>query len=305
MAGGGIITTGNHPKAQWPGVKEWFGAKYDEHEEEYSQLFDVIPSSQGWEEDVLHSGFGLAPVKEQGKSVTYASHAQGYVKRYVPAVVALGYIVTREEIDDNLYEKVSNQRAESLAFSMRQTKENIHANIFNRAFNSSYPGGDGKELIASDHPSKGGDWSNILDPAADISEQAIEDICIQIMGATDEEGLNISIMPYCLAVPRQLWFESNRILKSTLQNDSALNALNVLKSTNAIPQGVKINHYFTDADAFFIKTNAPNGLKCYMRRNIEFTRDNDFDTENAKAKATERYIPGWSDPRCLYASPGA
>lgn len=302
----GVITTGNHPKALWPGVKAWFGAAYGNHATEYTDLFAVETSDKNYEEDVQLTGFGMAPVKTQGAGVAYTSHSQGWEKRYVHVVYGLGYIVTREEMEDNLYEKVSRSRAEALAFSMRQTKENVHANVVNRAFNTSYLGGDGKALCVSDHPTKAaGNVSNVLSVAADLSEASIEDMIIQIMGATDDMGMQINLMPKGLFVARQNWFEANRILKSVLQADTANNALNVLKATNALPGGIKVNHYFSDADAWFVTTNAPRGLISYKRRGLEFTKDNDFDTENAKAKATERYSCGWTDWRCIFGSAGA
>jgi hypothetical protein len=188
---------------------------------------------------------------------------------------------------------------------MRQTKENVHANVYNRAFDSTYTGGDGKELICTDHTTKSGSQSNQLTVASDISESAIEDLIIQIMGALNDRGLKISLMPQSLHVHRSDWFEANRILKSVLQNDTAINATNVLRATNAIPKGIMVNHYFSDSDAWFIRTNAPRGMISYQRRAIEFTQDNDFDTENAKAKNTERYSCGWTDWRGVYGSPGA
>lgn len=301
----GLITTGNHPKALWPGVHAWFGAVYDEHKEEFPDMFEIKTSTQNYEEDVLNSAFSLAPIKPQGRGVTYVSHTQGYVSRYIHIVYASGYICTREEIEDNLYEKVAMDRARSLAFSLRQTKENVHANVWNRSTNTNFLGGDGSALMVVDHPSEAGTWSNILTPAADLSEVALEDICIQVMGAKDEKGNQINLMVESLHVPRQLWFEANRILKSVLQSNSGNNDLNVLNSTNAIPGGIKVNHYFTDTDAFFCKTNVPNGLTSFQRRAYEFVKDNDFDTENAKSKASERYSVGWTDPRTLYGSPGA
>jgi len=301
----GVIHTGNHPKALWPGIKAWWGRVYGEHKVEYTDLFDMDTSTQNYEEDVQVTGFGLAPVKPQGMPVHYDTESQGYVKRYTHIVYALGYIVTREELEDNLYVVVSKRRSQALAFSMRQTKENVGAQIWNRAFNSSYTGGDGKELCCTDHPSKSGSQSNIIAANADISEGAIEDLIIQIMGAVNDRGLKISLMPKSLHVHRTDWFEANRILKSVLQNDTANNALNILRATNALPGGIKVNHYFSDSDAWFIRTNAPRGLIGYQRRAIEFTQDNDFDTENAKAKNTERYIFSWTDWRALYGSPGA
>jgi len=300
-----VIFTGNHPKALWPGVKAWFGVGYGEHPEEFRDLFDMESSSQAWEEDVQMKGFGLMPIKREGTPSTYTGQTQGWLSRYTHIAYSLGFIVTYEELKDNLYAKVAGSRAKALGFSKRQTKENVAANVYNRYATSGYNGGDGVVLLSASHPSAAGNWSNILAPAADISEVALEDLCIQIMGATDDNGLKISLQPRSLHVPRQIWFEANRILKSTLQNDSANNALNVLRSTSALPGGIKVNHYFTDADAYFIRTNCPDGMKCYQRDSFDLKRDNDFDTDNAKAKTYDRYSFGWSDPRALYGSAGA
>jgi len=300
-----VIFTGNHPKALWPGVKAWFGVGYGEHPEEYRDLFDIETSGQAWEEDVQMKGFGLMPIKREGDSTTYQGQTQGYVSRYTHVAYSLGFIVTYEELKDNLYAKVAGSRAKALGFSKRQTKENIAANVYNRHATAGYTGGDGVVLLSASHPSAAGNWSNILSPAADISETSLEDLCIQIMGATDDNGLKIALQPASLLVPRQLWFEANRILKSTLQNDSANNALNVLRSTSALPGGIKVNHYFTDADAFFVRTNSPEGMKGYQRDSFDLQKDNDFDTSNAKAKTYDRYSFGWSDPRGLFGSPGA
>jgi len=301
-----IITTGAHPKALWPGVAAWWGRMYNEHKEEYPDLFDQDTSKKNYEEDVQLTGFGLAPVKTQGAPVSYDTEQQGPVSRYTHVAYALGYIVTKEELDDNLYMEVSKTRARANAFSMRQTKENVAANVYNRAFNSSFTGGDGVSLSNASHPNTtGGTFSNQITTAADLSEASLEDLIIQLMGATNDRGLKINLMPKCIVVPRQLWFEANRILKSVLQNDTANNAVNVLKATNAIPEGIKVNHYLTDPDAWFIRTSCPDGLKCYQRIAPQFSQDNDFDTENAKAKCYERYSFGWSDPRSLWSSPGA
>lgn len=300
-----IITTGSHPKALWPGVKAWFGRSYDEHKVEFTDLFDMEGSERQYEEDVQVTGFGLAPVKAQGTSVYYDSEQQGIIQRYTHVAYALGYIVTKEEQDDNLYEVVSKRRAEALAYSMRQTKETVAANVYNRAFNTNYTFGDGKALAVSDHPTLYGNQSNVLTVAADISETAIEDLTIQIMQALGPRGLKISLMPQSLIVPPTLWYEANRILKSVLQNDTANNAVNVLKAENVFPKGIKLNHYLTDVDAWFIRTNAPRGMVGYDRNPLEFTQDNDFDTSNAKAKCYERYSFGNTDFRGIYASPGA
>jgi len=299
-----IISTGNHPKALWPGVYSWFGAKYAEHEKQYPKLFDIKSSSKNFEELVQQTGFGLAPVKPEGASTAYDAHTQGYIARGINVAYSLGYIVTREELADNLYSEVSMRRAGSLAFSMNQTRENVGANIYNRGFNSTYAGGDAKELLAVDHPSVSGDQSNELATAADLSEASLEDLTVQIMNATDPKGLKISLRPKCLVVPTALVYDSNRILKSNLRVGTADNDTNALKLVGAIPE-IIVNNYLTDTDAWFIRTNAPDGLCWFDRELPQFTKDEDFDTDNAKAKGYMRFIPFWGDWRGLYGSPGA
>lgn len=298
------ITTGAHPKALWPGIKEWWGRSYDEHPEEFVDLFDKETSDKAYEEDVEITGFGLAPVKPQGTSINYDVESQGAVTRYTHVAYALGYVVTYEELRDDLYEVVSKRRAKQLAFSMRQTKENVAANVYNRAFNSTYVGGDAVSLVNTAHPTTSGNQSNQLTTAADLSEAAIEDLTVQIMQAQNNKGLRISLMPQSLHVPVQYYYEANRILKSVLQNDTANNAINVLKAINVFPKGIKMNHYFTSATAWFIRTNAPAGMKHFERDAIMFDQDNDFDTKNAKAASYERYSMGWSDWRALFGTAG-
>lgn len=225
-----VITTGAHPKALWPGIKEWWGRSYAEHKEEYVDLFEMETSDKAYEEDVEISGFGLAPVKPQGTAIDYDTESQQTVTRYTHVAYALGYIVTFEELRDDLYEVVGKRRAKQLAFSMRQTKENVGANVYNRAFNATFTGGDATTLISTSHPTLAGNQSNQLTTAADLSEAAIEDLCIQIMQALNSRGLKISLMPQSLHIPVQSWYEANRILKSVLQNDTANNAINVLKA---------------------------------------------------------------------------
>jgi hypothetical protein len=302
----GVITTGNHPKALWPGIHAWFGAKYAEHPVEYTQIFDVREASQrNYEEIVSQTGYGLVPVKTQGEGTKYDSKLQGYTTRFTHVAYSLGYVVTREALADNLYTEVSLSGAEDLAFSLRQTEENVAANTLNRAFNSSYTGGDGKELLATDHPlAMGGTWSNELATASDFSEAALEDLAIQIMSAVNPRGMKVSIMPQRLIMPVQLVFEAERVLKSQLQNDTANNAINALASKGVIP-AVAVNHYLTDSDALFIKTNAPRGMTWFDREGAEFTQDKDFDTDNAKAKVYRRFSCGWGDPRGMYGTPGA
>lgn len=300
-----VITTGNHPKELWPGVHSFWGMKYNEHPLEVLDLFNREMSEQSYEEIVERIGMGLAPVKTEGGGIAYDITKQGTVNRAIHVAYALGYIVTYEELRDNLYLSKSKERSEANAFSMRQTKENVGANVYNRAFNSSYTFGDGKELCATDHPTEDGTQSNELTVAADLSESAIEDLIKQIMQAKNSRGLRFSLMPQTLLVHPDNWFEANRILKSVNQSGSANNDLNVLRATNALPGGIKMNHYFNDSDAWFIRTNAPRGLTMFQREEISFDKDNDFSTKNALAAAYERYSFTCGDWRSLYGSPGA
>ena len=301
----GVINTSSHPKALWPGVKAWWGQTYDEHETEYTSLFDSDSSNKNYEEDVQLSGFGLAPRKSEGAGVSYDSEIQGLTTRYTHVAYALGYIVTKEEMDDNLYLEISKKRAAALAMSFRQTKENVGANVYNRAFNSTYKGGDGVELCSTSHVNiTGGTYANKPTVDADLSEASLEDAIISIMGYTNDRGLLINVMPKSLIIARNEWFNANRILKTTLQPGNNNNDINVLKATNALPGGIVMNHYLTSAHAWFLRTNVQNGMKYYERKSIEFTQDNDFDTDNAKAKAYERYSFGWTDPRAIYGVNG-
>jgi len=300
-----VISTGNIAKLLWPGLNAIWGTNYDEHPMEWPDLVDVSSSDMAYEEDVMLTGFGLAPIKPQGESIRYDTMGQGPTARYTHVNYGLGFIITEEAIDDNLYEKIGTQRTSSLAFSMRQTKENVVANLYNRAFNSSYTGADGVSLLSTAHPSTNGNWSNTLAVAADLSESSLEDMAIQIMNATNDRGMRIALMGRSLIVPPSLSFEAARILRSTGQNDTANNAINALKALGLFPEGVKVNHYLTDTDAFFIRTNAPNGLKLFQRKKAVFAEDGDFDTGNLKYKASERYSTGWTDPRGLFGSPGA
>lgn len=305
---GGVITTGLHPKAQWPGVKLWWGNKYNERPPEWTDLVDQSTDDRGYVEIVEDTGFGLAAVKNQGQSLQYDTNVQGFVTRLTHVTYALGYIVTMEELDDNQYEAVSRIRASANAFSMRQTKENVVAALYNRAFNSTYKGADAKALCATDHPTSfGTTYANKPTSDADLSEASLEDAVVALMGTTNARGLLVGVMPRKLIVPRQEWFNATRILKSVYQNDSANNAVNALKMTDAIPEGVVVNHYLTAAHAWFLRTNIPaemGGLCLYQRKEITFDTDNDFDTKNAKAASIERYSVGWGDPRTIWGVNG-
>lgn len=300
-----VINSSNFAKALWPGVNAWYGKAYDEYPVEWQKLFDKFTSRKQFEEDVGVSSFGLAVVKGEGAPITYDSERQAFITRYTHIVYALGFIITREIYEDDQYDVVGQRKAQGLAFSMRQTKEIVGANIYNRAFNSSYVGGDGVSLINASHPNfAGGTWSNQIATAADLSEAALEQACIDIAGFTNDRGLKIAVRPKTLVIPKELMFEASRILKSEGRVGTDNNDINVLKNMGMIPETV-VNHYLTDTDAWFIKTDVSNGLKYFERRGDEFDMDEDFDTENAKYKATARYSFGWTDPRALYASAGA
>jgi hypothetical protein len=301
----GVITTASHPKALWPGVKAWWGQTYNEHVTEYTDLFDSDSSQQNYEEDVQLTGFSLAPRKSEGASTAYDSEIQGFTTRYTHIAYALGYMVTKEELDDNLYMTVSKKRSAALAMSFRQTKENVAANVYNRAFNGTYLGGDAVSLCSTAHPNTtGGTWANRPTVDVDLSEASLEDAIITLMGFTNDRGLLINVMPRSLIIARNEWFNANRILKSVYQPGTANNDINVLKATNALPEGIKLNHYLTSPHAWFLRTNIQNGMKYYERAGIQFDQDNDFDTMNAKAKGYERYSFGWSDPRAIYGVNG-
>ena len=300
------ITTGSWAKAMWPGVNKFFGMKYNEYTPEWSEFLDKNTSNKSFEEEVSTTGFGLAQVKTEGSNITYDTAEQGFVSRYQHITYALGFIVTEEMHDDNLYMEIGLRRAQSLAFSLRQTKEVVSANLLNRAFNSSYTFGDGIELCSLLNKNKsGGTWANEPTTAADLSDTALEQACIDIAGFTNDRGLTIKVLPKKLIIPPDLEFEAARILKSIQQPGTANNDINAIRVLGKIPQGYCVNHFLTDADAWFIKTDIPDGLKLFQRKAMSFSMDNDFDTTNAKFRAMERYSVGASDKRGLYGSPGA
>ena len=299
------ITTGSWAKAMWPGVNKFFGMKYNEYTPEWPEFLDKNTSTKAFEEEVSTTGFGLAQVKNEGSGIAYDTAEQGFVSRYQHVTYALGFIVTEEMHDDNLYMEIGLRRAQSLAFSLRQTKEVVAANILNRAFNATYTGGDGLELCSLLHVNKsGGTWANELATAADLSDTALEQACIDIAGFTNDRGLTIKVLPKKLIIPPDLEFEAARILKSIQQPGSANNDINAIRVLGKIPQGYAVNHFLEDADAWFIKTDIPDGLKLFQRKALSFDMDNDFSTSNALFKSVERYSTGWSDPRGLFGSPG-
>ena len=298
----GVITTGSHPKALWEGMHAFFGLSYKEHPEEYSDIFTMDKSSKNYEEDTLGTGFGLAPIKSEGQGISYDSEMQSWTKRYTHTVYGLGYIVTLEEQEDNLYEILSKRRIKRLAFSMRQTAEIVGANIINRAYTSGYTGGDGIVLGSVSHPSTIGNQSNILSTAADFSEAALEDLMIQIGQAKNDRGHQIGLRGLKLLHGVPLQFDVARVLKSEYTPDTNNNAVNAVRLVGLKPV---MNHYLTDTDQWGVITDCPNGLTWFERRALSFTRDNDHDTDNAKAKATRRWSCGWTDWRSYFSSSGA
>jgi hypothetical protein len=300
-----IINSSSFAKALWPGVNAWYGKSYNEYEVEFTKLFDKYTSSKAYEEDVGLSSFGLAVQKTEGGAIQYDSERQGFTTRYTHAVFALGFMITREIMEDDQYDVVGQNKAQGLAYSIRQTKEVLGTNVYNRAFSSSYTGGDGVALLSASHPNvAGGTWSNLIATASDLSEAALEQAIIDIAAYTNDRGLKIAVKPRSLIIPYTLQFEASRILKSTGRVGTDNNDINALNSMGAF-KDVIVNHYLTDVDAWFIRTDVPNGMKYFDRRSDAFEMDNDFDTENAKFKASFRASWGWTDPKALYGSAGA
>jgi Mu-like prophage major head subunit gpT len=300
------INTSSFAKALFPGVNAWYGKSYSEYPLEVEQLFEKQTSTRAWEEDVGVSGFGLAVIKTEGAAVSFDNERQAFTTRYTPVVYALGFVITREMRDDDLYDVVGQRKAQSLAFSVRQTQETVGANVYNRAFTSGYTGGDGSILAVSSHPNvAGGTQSNVLATASDLSEAALEQAWIDISLLKNDRGLQIALKPTQLIVSPQQAFEAHRILKSNLRVGTPNNDTNAIKDMGNYSMGVTVNHYLTDVDAWFIRTNAPHGMKRIVRDAPEFGTENDWDTENAKFKTRYREAYGWSDYRGLFASAGA
>lgn len=299
------ITTGAFPKALETGVRKWTHMSYKEHAMECAKVFGpMLKSKQKYEETVEGTGFPMAPTKAEGDSVTYVGQNQGPTTRFTHTAYGLGFVITREARDDNQYPQLARARSNALGFAFRQTKETVFANILNRGFNSSYVGGDGKELLATDHPiAGGGTQSNELAVAADLTEAALEDVLIQIAQAKNNMGLRVNLRPQMLIVAPDNMFEADRLINSTLRPGTANNDKNVLMGK--LPKGAFTYHYLDDADAWFVQTDAQDGLTGFQRVAFEVSRGRDDDTMNAKFIGYERYTGGWSDWRCIYGSPGA
>lgn len=292
-------------KALWPGVKGWFGVANSLHKEEHKMIFMEDKSDQAFEEDVELYAMGLASIKSEGASTAYDGLQQGFTQRYTHLTYSLGYIVTEEAFDDNKYKKVAKARTRALATSFHTTKEVVAANTLNRATNGSYLGGDGVPLLSTAHPTKAGTFANRMTTAADLSEAALEDVLKLIMKAEDNAGNPIALKAKRLIVGPDLSFDATRITQSTLQSGTANNDVNAMRSMGLFEEDPMVYHYLTDTDAWFVTTDAQDGLKMYQRKPRVIRRDNEFDTDNMKVKAVERYSFGWTDPRGIYGSPGA
>ena len=288
-----------------PGLNALFGLEYDRYENQDKEIFDTESSDRAFEEEVMLGGFANAAVKPEGQGVSYEDAQETYTARYTMETIALAFALTEEAVEDNLYDKISTRYTKALARSMANTKQVKASNVLNRGFNSSYLGGDGKELLATDHPTLSGDQKNELTTAADLNETSLEQALIDIADMKDERGLKIALRGMKLIIPVNLQFNVERLLKSPGRPATADNDINAVKSMGMIPQGYVVNNFLTDTDAWFIKTDAPNGLKHFVRAPIRTAMEGDFDTGNVRYKARERYVYGWSDWRGIFGSPGA
>ena len=289
-----------------PGLNALFGLEYQNYENQHTEIFDIENSDRAFEEEVMLSGFANAAVKSEGAAVTFDTANEAFTSRYTHETIALAFAITEEAIEDNLYDRIATRYTKALARSMAQTKQIKAANVLNNGFSSSFPGGDGKELFATDHPTQSaGELKNELSTSADLSETSLEQAMIDIAAFKDERGFKIAARGLKLIIPSELQFTAERILKSPARVGTADNDLNALSSKGMIPQGYVVNNYLTDTDAFFIKTDIPNGMKMFNRANLKTAMEGDFDTGNVRYKARERYSFGFSDWRGMFGSPGA
>ena len=289
-----------------PGLHALFGLEYDRYAAEYEEIFDTESSERAFEEEVMLSGFGEAPVKTEGTAVSYDTAQEAFTARYTHETIALAFSLTEEAIEDNLYDTLSSRYTRALARSMMQTKNIKGANVLNNAFSSSFVGGDGKELCATDHPTVGNEnQRNELSTAADLNETSLEQALIDIGAFEDERGLKINAQARKLIIPSALQFVADRVLESPGRTGTADNDINAFRNMGMVPEGYTVNHFLTDTDAFFLKTDVPNGLKHFERTAVSTNMEGDFETGNVRYKARERYSFGFSDWRGIFGSPGA
>ena len=291
-----------------PGLNALFGMEYDRYENEHAEIFATESSDRAFEEEVMLTGFGAAPTKTEGAGVASDSAQESFTARYSHETVAMAFALTEEAIEDNLYDRLASRYTKALARSMAHTKQVKAASILNNAFNTSgaYNGGDGVSLCNSAHPTAlGPSFSNTPSVAADLNETSLEQGIIDIAAFTDERGLKVAVQARKLVIPKELQFTAERLMKSTLRTATADNDINAIRSMGMVPEGYAVNHFLTDTDAWFLMTDAPNGLKMFSRAGIKTAFEGDFDTGNVRYKARERYSFGWSDPRGIYGSSGA
>ena len=299
------ISRGQLVKELEPGLNALFGLEYKRYENQHAEIFATETSDRAFEEEVMLSGFANAQVKPEGSGVTFDNAQETFTARYSHETIALAFSITEEAIEDNLYDRLASRYTKALARSMANTKQVKAANVLNNAFSSSFAGGDGKELCATDHPTIAGTFKNELSTSADLNETSLEQSLIDIAALTDERGLKIAARGVKMIIPSELQFTAERLMKSQGRVGTADNDINAVVSMGMIPQGYVVNNYLTDTDAFFIKTDVPNGLKMFVRSPIKTAMEGDFDTGNVRYKARERYSFGFSDPRGIFGSPGA
>jgi hypothetical protein len=289
-----------------PGLNALFGLEYARYDDEAREVYETESSERAFEEEVMLSGFGAAPVKSEGTAVSFDDAGEAYTARYTHETIALAFSITEEAIEDNLYDRLASRYTKALARSMANTKQVKGAATLNNAFDSTFTGGDGKELCATDHPLVSGNTlRNEPSTASDLNETSLENALIDIAAYVDERGLKVSVRGLKLVVPPALQFVSDRLLESTLRPGTADNDINASRNMGMLPQGYVVNHYLTDTDAWFIKTDAPRGFIHFERMPMSTKMEGDFDTGNVRFKARERYSYGYSDPRCVFGSPGA
>jgi hypothetical protein len=287
-----------------PGLNALFGMEYKRYENESAEIFSQESSDRAFEEEVMLVGFGEAAVKPEGSAVAFDTAKEAFTARYVHDTIALAFALTEEAVEDNLYDTLSARYTKALARSMAYTKQVRGANVLNNAFSTT--GGDGVTLASTAHPTTfGGTWSNRSSTDADLNETSLEQAMIDIAGFIDERGLKIAMNGRKLIIPVNIQFVADRVLNSTLRVGTADNDINALRNMGMLPEGYVVNHYLTDTDAYFIKTDCPNGFKHFVRAPLATGMEGDFDTGNMRYKARERYSFGYSDPRCVYASQGS
>ena len=289
-----------------PGLNALFGMEYERYGEEHAEIYETETSERSFEEETKLSGFGQAPVKAEGAAIAYDNAQEAFTARYNHETIALGFSLTEEAVEDNLYDTLSARYTKALARSMANTKQVKAANVLNNGFPGGPTGGDGKTLFATDHPLvSGGTNNNTQSTAADLNESSLENAVIQIAAWTDERGLLIAAKPRKLIIPPALQFVATRLLDTDQRVGTADNYINALKNNGAIPEGYAVNHYLTDTDGYFLTTDVPNGMKYFVRTPLTTSMDGDFDTGNVRYKARERYSFGFSDPLGMWGSQGA